>query len=64
MIRAVLLALLLTGPAIARDNNPFSGATSIRVTMHRDHHRHPPRYCRPEKGKPFVFNPVNVVRGW
>jgi hypothetical protein len=38
-----LILLLLCSPAIARDNNPFSGATSITVTMtrvvhHRRHH--------------------------
>ena len=35
---AVLIALMLiTGlnPAIARDNNPFSGATSINVSLSR-----------------------------
>lgn len=39
MIRAIILAtLLMTGitPAIAQDNNPFSGATSISVEMTRE----------------------------
>lgn len=35
MIRAIILAALMTGiaPAMAQDNNPFSGATSISVEM-------------------------------
>lgn len=38
MIRAIIAALLITGlnPAIAQDNNPFSGATSISVGMTLD----------------------------
>jgi rare lipoprotein A len=37
MIRAIaIIAVLLAVPAHAKDNNPFSGATSISVAMTRD----------------------------
>lgn len=30
------VALLCVSPALAKDNNPFSGAVEINVSMHRD----------------------------
>lgn len=36
MIRTLAILLLFASPAIAQDNNPFSGAVLISVTMMRD----------------------------
>lgn len=35
MIRIAVILLLLASPVYAQDNNPFSGAVSIDVEMHR-----------------------------
>jgi hypothetical protein len=43
MIRIAAIALLLTAPAVAADSghndNPFSGARSMKIAMHKEHHR-------------------------
>jgi hypothetical protein len=56
---ALLIALLLLAtPAVAADNNPFSGASGIRVTMVRDmkHHRTKSKACH------CLWNRRSVVR--
>lgn len=54
MIRAILMLAMLASPAMAGDNNPFSGAREIRVVMVRDH--------RPAKVRAACSACLRVIR--